>query len=117
MSWPTVYEKLAFSQVHCYRMYLDVAACTTQNDRRARNLDRAERVREQLPELTERLGSAARDAIAVELARLDTRRAALCEAALSEALSLMYAAPQRPPEQVDVGGAAALHTATCPAST
>jgi len=44
-------EESVFSLVHAYRMYLEVATLTEQEECRARNLKNAKRVRGQLREL------------------------------------------------------------------
>ena len=49
--WTTLREESVFSLVHAYRMYLEVATLTEQEECRARNLKNAKRVRGQLREL------------------------------------------------------------------
>ena len=43
--WTTLREESVFSLVHAYRMYLEVATLTEQEECRARNLKNAKRVR------------------------------------------------------------------------
>ena len=90
--WTTLREESVFSLVHAYRMYLEVATLTEQEECRARNLKNAKRVRGQLRELIPavRFGALMRHCVCVELDSLDARRAALNADVWAQALSLMY---------------------------
>ena len=85
-------EESVFSLVHAYRMYLEVATLTEQEECRARNLKNAKRVRGQLRELIPqvRFGALMRHCVCVELDSLDARGAALNADVWARALSLMY---------------------------
>jgi GAF domain-containing protein len=108
-SWTTVREELVLSLVHAYRMYLEAATLTEQEERRARNIKSAERVRGELRALIphSQLGPIMRHCLSNELNYLDARRAALRADALTQALSLMYGAraaqQSAPPETVGEG--------------
>jgi hypothetical protein len=77
--WTTVREESVFGLVHAYRMYLEVATLTAQEECRARKLKNAKRVRGQLRELVPQciLGRLCVICVCVELDSLDARRVAL----------------------------------------
>jgi hypothetical protein len=91
-TWTTEREESVLTRVHAYRMYLDAATLTVQEECRARNLKNAERVRGELRALIPQshFGPLMRHCVCDELDYLDSRRAALRTDALAQALSLMY---------------------------
>jgi hypothetical protein len=95
----TVREESVFSLMHAYRMYLEVATLTEDEECRARNLKNAKRVRGLLHDLIPQLhfGSLMRHCVCGELDSLDARRAALSADVWAQALSLMY--PMGAPQQ------------------
>jgi len=78
--WSLPYEQLILSQLHDYRMYLEVATYTTQDARKAGSLAHAERIHKRLNDLSGQLAllPAARSAcIKAQLTGL-IRAALLC---------------------------------------
>jgi hypothetical protein len=103
-----VYEELPLGQVHCYRTSWDVAACTAQDERPARNLDSAGCVGEQLAEFTKRLGLPAREGVLPSSSAGSIRdAAALCEAVPSGGLGPAKATTR-------TGGLGVNHNTRCP---